>query len=293
MNEFVIVTDSTADLPFSLYQEYDIKVIPMRFCVDNETREYCGDLCQTDFKAFYSDLKKGCRVTTTQINSYAYESVFTSILNSGKDILYLCFSSGLSGTYQVSKNVAGELREKFPERRIIIVDTLCASIGEGLLVYYASKMKNSGKSLDEVVSFVEENKLNVAHWFVVDDLEHLKQGGRINTLQANLGTVLNVKPIISLDYDGKLVSVSRQRGTKRALDELMKRFQKDGAEFKKQTVMVGHADNYDCAEDLAVMLRNQSLVENVVISDIGPIIGAHVGRGMIALAFMGKRDLSK
>lgn len=287
MSDFIIITDCTADLPHKSYEELDVETVPMDFCVDGESYKHYSDSRQMSCKDFYQKIREGRKITTTQVNTFEYESIFESFLKNDKNVLYLCFSSGLSGTYHVASMVADDLQKKYPEKRVVVIDTLCASIGEGLLVYYAAVMRKEGKSLDEVIDWVEKNKLNVSHWFVVDDLEHLKQGGRITSLQANLGAVLNLKPIISLNLQGKLEPVSRQRGSKKALEELVNCFKKYGKNIQDQVVIVGHADNLEFAEKLSDLLT--PLVKKVIVSDIGPVIGTHVGIGMFALAFFGTR----
>lgn len=287
MGDFIIVTDCTADLPHGVYKDLDVETVPMDFCIDGKFYKHYSDSRQMSYKDFYQKIREGRKITTAQVNTFEYESIFESFLRAGENVLYLCFSSGLSGTYHVASLVANDLQKKYPEKRVVVIDTLCASIGEGLLVYYAAIMRKEGKSLDEVIDWVEKNKLNVSHWFVVDDLEHLKQGGRITSLQANLGTVLNLKPIISLNIQGKLDPVSRQRGSKRALEELVNCLKRYGDNIQNQTVIVGHADNLEFAEKLSDLLM--PLVEKVVVSEIGPVIGTHVGSGMFALAFLGCR----
>ena len=293
MNDYVIVTDSTADLTDDLYKKLGIEVVPMEFFIEGESYKHYADAREMGLRTFYQKIKEGKKVTTTQVNSYIYESVFTPILESGKDVLYLCFSSGLSGTYQVSKLVSESMMKKFPGRRVVSIDTLCASVGEGLLVYNAAMLKDKGLKFDELINWIEKNKLNVAHWFVVNDLEHLKQGGRINSIQASIGTVLNLKPLISLDFDGRLVPISKQRGLKKVLEEFIRRLKNEGVNLEDQTIIVGHADNLEFAVSVSDQVKKLNLVNDVIISEIGPVIGAHVGCGMVALTFMGKRNLSK
>ncbi len=293
MADYVIVTDSTADLPSEVYSRMGVEVVPMEFIMGDTVYQHYADAREMGFEEFYSRVKAGEKVSTTQINYYTYEQVFLPILEAGKDIIYICFSSGLSGTYQGSKLAAEDLLEKFPERKISCIDSLCASIGEGLLVYRAALLQKSGMGFEELEKWVYDNRLHSCHWFVVDDLEHLRQGGRISTAQAILGTALNVKPMLSVDDDGQLVPVIKLRGTRKIMETFCRKIETDGDHVEEQTVIIGHAGAPGMAAQLEAVLKERGLIKDAIITDIGPIIGAHVGAGMFALVFMGKRNLGR
>jgi DegV family protein with EDD domain len=291
MREYVVVTDSTADVPYEELKRLEVEVVPMEFIIDEKVYRHYADAREMSFSEFYENIKAGRKVSTTQINYFTYESAFKPILKSGRDILYISFSSGLSGTFQSAKLAAADLQEEFPDRKLVVIDSLSASVGEGLLVYLAGKKRQEGLSLEELACWVEENRLKVGHWFVVDDLYHLKQGGRISAIQATLGSALNLKPMLSVDFDGKLVAVSKIRGTKKIIEAFLDRLNHDAVNPKEQTVIVGHANNLPMAEKLRDRLMEMGLVKEVLIADIGPIIGTHVGAGMVGLVFMGERNL--
>lgn len=213
---------------------------------------------------------------------------FSSVFEQGKDILYICFTSGLSGSYNSSLIAARELKEKYPERRIEIVDCACASVGQGNLVYHVAKyIRQSSPSLDEAKQFAEDLKLRVCHWFVVEDFDQLKKGGRVSAVTATVGKALNIKPLLSVDNDGKLITVAKIRGTLKAYDALVDRMIAHGENIKNQTVVIGHTACPERAEKLRRMVA--PLVKDVIVLEIGPVIGTHVGVGMLALTFHGQR----
>lgn len=290
-HDYVIVTDTTADLPCDIYDKFNIHSVPMEFIIDGTSYQHFADAREMSFLDFYTNIKSGKKASTTQINYYTYESVFRPILDSGKDILYIAFSSGLSGTYQASTLVIKELSKEYPDRKIVSIDSLSASIGEGVLVYNAALLKEQGLSLDDLTEWVRENRTNACHWFVVNDLNHLKQGGRITALQATLGTALNLKPLLSVDIEGKLIPTAKLRGAKKIIDTFISKIKTDSKEPEEQTVIIGHANNLTFANKLKQRIEELSLVKNIILTDIGPIIGTHVGEGMTALAFMGTRNL--
>ena len=289
MNEsYAIVSGATGDLPQSVIEEYGLHVIPMNVRVGELDYLYHPDEKELSCKDFYTKLSAGEDSVTSQITPIVFKEVFETYLKEGKDVLYIAFSSGLSGTYNSARLIAEELSEKYPERRIVCIDSLCASIGEGFLVYLAGKLRKEGKSFDEVADFVAENCTKICHWFTVDDLLHLKRGGRLNSLEAVVGTALKIKPVLSVDPEGKLTVVAKVRGTKKGMDYLKERLVSDGIDAVNQTVMVGHADAPEIAEQLKEQLLAEGLVKDVIISNVGPIIGTHVGSGMFALVFLGE-----
>lgn len=290
MKDYVIVTDSTADLPCEEFERLEIEVVPMEFLVNEKPYKHYADAREMSFEEFYKKIKEGAKVSTTQINSYTYETVFTPILERGQDILYICFSSGLSGTYQASVLAVEELSQKYPDRKIVTVDSLCASVGEGLFVYLAGLKRAEGMGFEELKQWVYDNRLKVRHWFVVDDLDHLRQGGRISAATAVLGTALGIKPLLSVDKEGKLVNTAKLRGAKKVLETFCDKIKSDGDHAEGQTVLIGHAANMEMAQKLKNTLLERGLIKDAMIADIGPIIGTHVGAGMCALIYMGSTD---
>ena len=289
MNEsYAIVSGATGDMPQSIIEELGLHVIPMTVRVGEQDYLYHPDEKELSCKEFYTKLSAGEDAVTSQITPIVFREVFEKYCKEGKDVLYIAFSSGLSGTVNSARLVAQELLEEYPERRIECIDSLCASIGEGFLVYLAGKLRKEGKSFEEVTEFVTENCTKVCHWFSVDDLIHLKRGGRLNSLEAVVGTALKIKPVLSIDREGKLTVVSKVRGTKKGMDYLRDRLVSDGIDTANQTVMIGHADAPEIAEQLKEQLLTEGLVKDVIISNVGPIIGTHVGSGMFALTFLGE-----
>ena len=289
MNDsYVIVSGATGDLPQYVIEELGLDVIPMNVRVGEADYLYHPDEKELSCKEFYTKLSEGEEAVTSQITPIVFKEVFEKYLKVGKDVLYIAFSSGLSGTFNSARLVAAELSEKYPERKIACIDSLCASIGEGFLVYLAGMLRKEGKSFDEVAEFVKENCTRVCHWFTVDDLLHLKRGGRLSGFEAAVGTALKIKPVLSVDPEGKLTVVAKVRGIKKGMDYLKERLKSDGIDAVNQTVFVGHADAPEVAEQLKEQLVSEGLVKDVIISNVGPIIGTHVGSGMFALVFLGE-----
>jgi DegV family protein with EDD domain len=288
MREYVIVSDATLDLPASVIEEYDIKVIPMGVNIDNVEYSHYPDERELSIEDFYGKLKGGAVSHTTQITPAAFMDCFVEIMQQGKDILYIAFSSGLSGTYNTSQIVIEELREEYPEQRILCIDSLCASIGEGLLVLNAALQKKSGMDLDELCEWVEKNKRRSRHWFTVKDLYYLKRGGRITSIEAFVGTALKIRPVLSTNEVGKLEVITKIRGTRAEIDFLAAKLEAEGVDLSSQTVIIGHGDDLGQAQELERYIRSKGLVKDIIISNIGPIIGTHTGPGMLALVFMGE-----
>ena len=241
-----------------------------------------------DIHKFYQRIKNGERSTTALVNSKTFEECFEAILKSGKDILYIGFSSGLSGTYNSSLVAAETLKEKYPDSKIICTDTLAASMGEGLLVYYAAKLKEQGQSIEEVSQWIIDNRLKLCQWFTVDDLNHLKRGGRINAMTATLGSALNVKPILHVNDEGHLIPAYNVRGRKKSIHALFDQMEKLCLDPKEHTVFISHADSLEDTQYLANMIKEKLHVKEVIINFMGPVIGSHTGQGAISLFFMGK-----
>ncbi|HKL98786.1 MAG TPA: DegV family protein [Mobilitalea sp.] len=291
MNEYVIVSDATLDLPVEVIEEHNIQVIPMGVDIDNVSYYHHPDERDITIEAFYAKLKAGAISHTSQITPGAFIDFFTGILKSGLDIMYISFSSGLSGTYDAAQLVINQLKDEFSERRICCVDSLCASIGEGLLVYNAALQKQKGLDLEALKEWLEANKTRSRHWFTVKDLFYLKRGGRLTSLEAMVGTALKIRPVLSMDDQGKLDVVTKLRGSKVELQYMVNKMEIEGTDLSSQTVIVGHGDDIKQALALEKVIRSRNLVKDVIISKIGPIIGTHTGPGMLALVYMGKQSL--
>ena len=288
VNDYVLFTDSTCDLTQKLADSLHIHVIPMEFILGDTAYLHYLDGREMSMKSFYSQVRSGAMPTTTQINQFVYLEAFTPFLEEGKDILYLCFSSGLSGTYQSSRLAVEELQEKYPERKIYSVDTRCASIGEGTLVYETAVKMNDGMSIDELRDYAESIRLRINHWFTVNDLFHLHRGGRVSAVTAIAGAALGIKPMLTVNPEGKLDTVSKVRGRNKAMEYIATRAVENLGSIENPVLFIGHADCPDDAKELEKIVRSKVKCKKVYISDIGPIIGAHVGPGMLALTFLGE-----
>lgn len=287
MRYYTIVTDSSCDLPAPLLEKMGIRVVPLAVNLDGKTYFNYPDGRAIGFEEYYAQLRSGKQATTSAVNMSLFRTVMEAELIAGHDVLYLGFSSGLSGTFNAGAMAARELQEEYPEFELIAVDTLCACMGQGLLVYLAALEKAGGKSMHEVRDFVEAQKLHICHWYTVDDLQHLKRGGRIGGTTARLGTMLNIKPVMNMDNEGKLAAVSKARGRAAALRALVEKMGEQAIEPEKQTVFIAHADCYDDAHKVAEMIHER-FGSKSLINYIGPVIGAHAGPGTVALFFVGK-----
>ena len=287
MRYYTIVTDSSCDLPAPLLEKMGIRVVPLAVNLDGKTYFNYPDGRAIGFEEYYAQLRSGKQATTSAVNMSMFRTVMEAELIAGHDVLYLGFSSGLSGTFNAGAMAARELQEEYPEFELIAVDTLCACMGQGLLVYLAALEKAGGKSMHEVRDFVEAQKLHICHWYTVDDLQHLKRGGRIGGATARLGTMLNIKPVMNMDNEGKLAAVSKARGRAAALRALVDKMGEQAIEPEKQTVFIAHADCYDDAHKVAEMIHER-FGSKSLINYIGPVIGAHAGPGTVALFFVGK-----
>ena len=288
MGTYRIVTDSTTDLTPELIQELDVQVIPLCYIMEGKTYHNIPGGGEMTDREFYAKLRAGSMSTTTQVNSEEFLRVFTPLLEAGQDVLYIGFSSGLSGTYQSAALAREELKQRFPGRRLEVFDSRCASMGEGLLVYHAAKLQQAGKSLDEVLSWLKENVLNLCHWFTVDDLNHLKRGGRVSTATALVGTMLGIKPVLHVDNEGHLIPVSKVRGRKQSLDALVRRMEDTALDPAGQMVFISHGDCLEDARYVERQIREKLGVRQVELGFIGPVIGAHSGPGTVALFYLGK-----
>ncbi len=287
MSEYVIMTDSSCDLPAKLAEEMALTVLPLYVEVDGQRYVNYLDEREIAFSEIYAKLRTKCPAKTSAVNMQDFMEPMESLLRAGKDILYIGFSSGLSGTYNAGAMAAKELSERYPDRRIYTVDSLCASMGQGLLVYLAWQEKQKGKTIEEVRDFTEATKLHLCHWFTIDDLMFLKRGGRVSGATAVVGSMLSIKPVMHVDNEGHLIKVSTARGRKASIKALADEAEKRGIDLKDQTVFISHGDCLEEANFLADIMRSRFGVKKVVISYVGPVIGAHSGPGTIALFFLG------
>lgn len=288
MNDFILMTDSSCDLPEKLARELNLTVLPLSFTQNKKTYVNYLDEREMPVSTFYQRLRDGDMAVTTGVNFDAAYQAMEKALKDGKDILCLNFSSALSCTYASCYSAAGELRDKYKERKICVVDTLSASLGQGLLVYLTAQKIKAGATLEEARDFAERTKLHLCHWFTVDDLHHLKRGGRVSATTAIVGTMLSIKPIMHMDDMGRLIPVSKARGRKRSILALLERMEETALDPATQTVFISHGDCREDAEFLAALIREKLGVKDILIGPVGPVIGAHSGPGTLALFFVGQ-----
>ena len=288
-NDFLIITDSTCDMPQEMADELGLAILPIRVSMEDKEYAHYLDGRELGFHEFYEKLRAGVPAKTSAANQEDFLSLMEPALAAGRDVLYIGFSSGLSSTYNVGVMTAAQLAEKYPERKVYTVDSLSASFGEGLLVYHAVQQKLAGKSIDEVRAFVEENRLHLCHWFTVDDLQHLKRGGRVSAAAAAFGTMLNIKPVLHVDDEGHLIPVGKVQGRTTSIKALLKKMQETAIDPAEQVVFISHGDCEKDAEKLAAMVRESIGPKEIVLNPIGPVIGAHSGPGTVALFFLGTK----
>ena len=284
MSNYVIITDSCSDLTKEQLAELEVLSLDLEVLIDKDAPVYSSDL---DPKEFYKKLREKGSVTTSAVSMDRFTTLFESYLKEGTDVLYLGFSSGLSGTYNASFVAAQELAEKYPERKMYTVDTLCASLGQGLFVYLAAKEKLGGKTIDELYEWAKEKRYNLCHWFTVDDLFFLKRGGRVNAATAVMGTMLSIKPVLHVDHKGKLINVTKVRGRRASIDALFDKAKETSIAPETQTMFICQGDCIEDAEYLAKRLKEELGVPEVIIGYTGPVIGAHSGPGTLALFYLG------
>ncbi|MBE5953395.1 MAG: DegV family protein [Lachnospiraceae bacterium] len=289
MKEYVLVSDSTCDLPVEVIKELDIKILPFSYSINDEVFNYYLDERDGDIKDFYDRLRNGDMPITAQVNVQVYADLFEGFIKEGKDVLYFAFSSGLSGSYQTSNLAIEMVKEEYPDAKVISVDSLSASIGEGIFLYEAAMLKKEGMDIDSLAQWIQDKRLDVRHWFMVEDLFHLSRGGRLSAVGAVVGSALKIKPILSVDEEGKLVVKSKTRGVGKALDFILSKVGEDVEDLGSLRAIIGHADALDNAQKLKNMAIEAGMKEeNIMIAPIGPIIGTHVGAGMTAMAFVTK-----
>lgn len=282
---YKIVTDTCCDFPAEMYHELDLVVVPLS--VHHNEERIC-EYTEAWLKAFYNGLRQGETYTTSAVNPDEWMQYIEPVLQEGKDALVLVFSSGLSTTYQSAVIAANELAEKYPERTVRVVDTLCASLGQGLFVWYACQKRAEGLSLEDLAAWCEENKKHLCHWVIADDLMHLKRGGRISAATAVAGTLLQIKPLIHMNDEGKLVNVGKVRGRKAGIQTLCNKVGELGLPGENDTIFICHADCLEDAQTLEKMLKETYGTKKVFIHYIGAVIGSHTGPGTMAVFFLGE-----
>lgn len=286
MKDYVITVNSTVDLPVEWVQERRVPVIPLKYRIDG--KDYT-DMYGLSGKVFFDKLREGHMSVTSQVNPDEAIERLEPLVKAGKDVLHLAFSSGLSGTCNSMKMAAQDLMERYPGSKVIVVDTLCACMGEGLLLYKVLQLKEQGKSIDEAAQWAEENKLHVCHNVTVDDLNHLQRGGRISKATAVLGSLVQIKPIIHVDNEGMLQVIGKERGRKKSLNKIVDMAVEQSKGWDNDLVMVTHGDCIEDAEYVARLVREKMGVKDVLIHHIGTVIGSHTGPGVVALFFMGNQ----
>lgn len=286
MRDFIIVTDSTVDLPEHMLEEQGIPVLQLNYVLDGKTYE---DRKGLSGKEFFDKLREGSMPTTSQVNPEQAREFFEPFVKAGKNILCIGFSSGLSGTYNSERIAAEELSEEYPDAKIIVIDSLCASMGQGLLLMKALKKQREGMTLEELAQWLEENKLHICHNVTVDDLNHLYRGGRISKTTAVLGTLVQIKPIIHMNDEGKLIVIGKERGRKKALNTIVDMMGKQMEGYQNDLVMVTHGDCLEDAEYVKTQIQKKYGIQDVVINGIGTVIGTHTGPGVVAVFCMGEK----
>ena len=285
MSEFKIITDSGCDLPQEMLSSLDVLTVPLIVNFRGEDRE---DSVDADIKELYDGLRAGEPATTSAVNPDRWMEKMESVVSQGKDVLTITFSSGLSTTYQSAVIAGNELKEKYPDRKIFVVDSLAASLGQGLLIWYTCKMKDAGMSIEELAKWVEDNRQNLCHWFTVDDLMYLKRGGRVSAATALVGTMLQIKPVLHVDDEGHLINVAKTRGRKASIQALAQKAVELGEGYDNSTMFICHGDCIEDAEYLASLVKEKCGAKEVFIGYTGAVIGSHSGPGTLALFFMGK-----
>lgn len=286
MPDYKIITDSSCDFTSQQYKELDLTYAPLSLLYKGVTHDSFTEV--DELKEFYDGLRGGEMPTTSAVNPDGWTKIMEPILAEGKDILCLAFTSGLSTTYQSAVIAASELKEKYPDRTINVVDTLCAALGQGLFVWYACQKRDEGMSLEELTAWCEENKLKLCHEVTVNDLNHLKRGGRVSATTAFVGGMLGIKPMINVSNEGKLVNIGKVRGRKASIEQLVKRFGELSQGCDNETIFIAHGDCPEDAATLETLIREKyPQVKNVLTGYVGGVIGAHTGPGVLVVFFMG------
>lgn len=286
--KFEIITDSSANLTDTLIEKYDLKIISLSYFIGEEEYLSYKEGVKTDYSEFYARIRKKEEARTSLANYEECMRVLRPIAESGRDILYIGFSSALSGTFQNVSNCMQELRTKHPDQKMLCVDSLSASMGEGLLVYHALELAQRGATIEETLEWVENHKMNICQWFTVDDLFFLKRGGRLSGAAALAGSLLEIKPILHIDEEGRLVMVSKVKGRKKSLNALVQHMEETVVKIKPQKIFIAHGDCLEDAQYLADGIKEKLGLEDIEINYVDPVIGVHSGPGTIALFYYGK-----
>ncbi len=285
--DYIIMVDTDSEIPYSWEDEYNLAVLKMPYTVNDVEYEY--DLGRnTDIIEFYDKMREGAKVTTAQRNPLDFIEMWKPMLEAGKDILYIGFSSQLSGTFHCSELARDEILPSYPGRKILLVDTLTISMPLGLLIKKAVELKAAGKSIEETAEWVDANKQRAQAIFTVDDLAYLKRGGRVTGAQAFFGTLLEVKPVLHVSTEGKLVPLNKVKGRKKAMKFLVDSLEARGRDLENELVAIIHADCIKDAEVLKAQIESRMKVKEIIITPVGPVIGSHAGPGTIAVCFMGE-----
>lgn len=286
-NKYIIVSDSCCDLNLDQIKDFGIEVIPLSFQIKGKEYHNYADEREMKTHDFYELLRNKEVSVTSQAAPSDFISVFTKYVKEGYDILYISFSSALSGTYNSSLVARNAVLDEYPAAKIVCIDSLSASMGQGLLVYHACKLQQAGKSIEEVAEFVNQNILHLVHWFTVDDLGTLKRGGRLSATSAFLGTILNVKPVLHVSDEGKLVPVEKVRGRKKSLISIIERCKKSIINPSEQVIFISHGDCLEEAKFVGEKIKEEVGVKDIIYNYVGPVIGSHSGPGTIALFYLG------
>lgn len=287
MADYVILTDSSCDLPAELADQMQLTVLPLTVDMDGKLYRNYLDGREIGFHEFFEQVVTAKSAKTSAVTSEQFMEVLEPLCQAGVDVLYLAFSSGLSGTYNSSAIAMRELSEKYPERKLYAVDSLCASLGEGLFVDLCHEKKEAGMTIDELRDYAESLKLHICHWFTVNDLMFLKRGGRVSAATAIVGSVLSIKPVMHMDNEGHLIKVDVARGRKASLRALVAKMEKLATDPEKQRVYICHGDCLQDAEYVASLVREKFGITDIRINYVGPVIGAHTGPGVVSLFFVG------
>ncbi len=286
---FKIITDSSCNLSPEMLADLGIihKSLTIVEESGKEIKNYLTD-SSFNFKDFYNRLRNKENIKTSLINTDEFTVLFEDVLKAGEDVLAIIFSSGISGTYQAAKIAGEDLQEKYPERKIVVIDSLCASIGHGLLIYYAANMQREGKSIEEIADFIYQNRLNMVHKFTVDDLFFLKRGGRLSGGVAIVGTILQIKPVLHVNNEGKLIAEEKVKGRKKSINSLFESFKNNAIDPENQVIAICHGDCLEDAEFLANKIKSEYNVKDIIINYCDPVLAAHAGPGVLALFYLGK-----
>lgn len=284
MFDYQIITDSTCDFPNDQYEKLALEKVSLTVQFQGKEQEDTND---DSLKSVYNGLRAGDCAVTSAVNPQRWSEAMEKYLCNGKDVLVFAFSSGLSTTYQSAVIAAQELKEKYPQQKIFVVDTLCASLGEGLLVWHACRKRDAGMGIEELYAWAMEQRMHMCHWFTVDDLMYLKRGGRVNAATALVGTMLQIKPVLHVDEEGHLINVAKTRGRKTAIEALAAKMEATMGSYDNSTIAISHGDCLEEAQYLADLLKQRCGVKEVLISYVGAVIGSHAGPGTIALFYMG------